>query len=229
MLADLALIMSEHERSEESRRAVFFAHGEYSTAGFDLMELASKLAAGGFRYSDGGADPWGVVQPCRSKPLVAAIQGTCWIAGIGLMLNADTVVAVRGMYFAHLEVLRGISPLGGSTVHLPRAAGWTDAVRYILADDEFDADEVLRVRLLIEIMEPGEGLARALGCAKRITRAASPATRAALQSAFQGCDRGDDVVLSRVNESLATLIGSEDAREGVSAVVQKHVPTSKDR
>lgn len=91
MLADLALAMGEYERSEESRCAVLFAHGEHFTAGLDLMELAPKLAASGFRYPDGGVDPWGVVQPRRSKPLVVAVQGTCWTAGIELMLSYNFV------------------------------------------------------------------------------------------------------------------------------------------
>ncbi|MBN0189548.1 enoyl-CoA hydratase, partial [Pseudomonas aeruginosa] len=109
-----------------------------------------------------------------------------------LMLNADIAVAARGTRFAHLEVLRGIPPLGGSTVRFPRAAGWTDAMRYILTGDEFDADEALRMRLLTEVVEPGEELARALEYAERIARAAPLAVRAALQSAFQGRDEGDD-------------------------------------
>ncbi|HHX1633634.1 TPA: enoyl-CoA hydratase-related protein [Pseudomonas aeruginosa] len=170
MLADLALAMGEYERSEESRCAVLFAHGEHFTAGLDLMELAPKLAASGFRYPDGGVDPWGVVQPRRSKPLVVAVQGTCWTAGIELMLNAD-----------------------------------------------------------IAVVEPGEELARALEYAERIARAAPLAVRAALQSAFQGRDEGDDAALSRVNESLAALIGSEDVREGVLAMVQKRAPAFKGR
>ncbi|MBH9305714.1 crotonase/enoyl-CoA hydratase family protein [Pseudomonas aeruginosa] len=229
MLADLALAMGEYERSEESRCAVLFAHGEHFTAGLDLMELAPKLAASGFRYPDGGVDPWGVVQPRRSKPLVVAVQGTCWTAGIELMLNADIAVAARGTRFAHLEVLRGIPPLGGSTVRFPRAAGWTDAMRYILTGDEFDADEALRMRLRTEGVEPGEELARALEYAERIARAAPLAVRAALQSAFQGRDEGDDAALSRVNESLAALIGSEDVREGVLAMVQTRAPAFKGR
>ncbi|MBF3101011.1 enoyl-CoA hydratase, partial [Pseudomonas aeruginosa] len=52
---------------------------------------------------------------------------------------------------------------------------------------------------------------------------------AALQSAFQGRDEGDDAALSRVNESLAALIGSEDVREGVLAMVQKRAPAFKGR
>ncbi len=75
-------------------------------------------------------------------------------------------------------------------MRFPRAAGWTDAMRYILTGDEFDADEALRMRLLTEVVEPGEELARALEYAERIARAAPLAVRAALQSAFQGRDEG---------------------------------------
>ncbi len=97
------------------------------------------------------------------------------------MLNADIAVAARGTRFAHLEVLRGIPPLGRSTVRFPRAAGWTDAMRYILTGDEFDADEALRMRLLTEVVEPGEELARALEYAERTPgRAAGGARRAAI-------------------------------------------------
>ena len=39
----------------------------------------------------------------------------------------------------------------------------------------------------------------------------------------------DDAALSRVNESLAALIGSEDVREGVLAMVQKRAPAFKGR
>ena len=54
--------------------------------------------------------------PRRTKPVVVAVQGTCWTAGIELMLNADIVVADTTARFAHLEVLRGISPAGGSSM-----------------------------------------------------------------------------------------------------------------
>lgn len=229
MLADLALAFGEFERDDELRCAVLFAHGDHFTAGLDLMELTPKLASGGFQYPDGGIDPWGVSGPRRTKPVVIAVQGTCWTAGIELVLNADIAVAARNTRFAHLEVLRGIPPSGGSTVRFTQAAGWTSAMRYMLTGEAFGAEDALAMRLLTEVVEPGEELARAIEYAERIAKAAPLAIRATLQSAFQARDEGDAAALSRLNELLFSLIRTEDVREGVMAMMQKREPVFQGR
>ena len=229
MLTDLALALGEYERNDEMRCAVVFAHGEHFTAGLDLMELTPKLASGGFKYPDEGIDPWGVSKPRRTKPVVLAVQGTCWTAGIELVLNADIAIAASNTRFAHLEVLRGIPPSGGSTVRFTQAAGWTNAMRYMLTGEEFGADEALAMRLLTEVVEPGQELARAIEYAERIAKAAPLAIKATLQSALQARDEGDDAALSKLNELLFTLIKSEDVREGVMAMMQKREPVFKGR
>lgn len=145
MMTDLSLALGEYERTPDLRCAVIFAHGEHFTSGLDLMELAPKLASGGFSYPEAGIDPWGVEKPRRQRPVVVAIQGTCWTAGIELMLNADVVVAANTARFAHLEVLRGIAPSGGSTVRFTHAAGWVNAMRYMLTGEPFDAPTALGI------------------------------------------------------------------------------------
>ncbi len=181
MLTDLALALGEFERNDLSRCAVLFAHGEHFTAGLDLMELAPRLAGGGFSYPAEGIDPWGLARPRRSKPVVVAVQGTCWTAGIELVLNADIAIAASNARFAHLEVLRGIAPSGGSTVRFTQAAGWANAMRYMLTGEAFDAQQALAMRVLTEVVEPGQELARALEYAERIAKAAPLAIRATLQ------------------------------------------------
>lgn len=229
MLVDLALAFGEYERDPYLRCAVLFAHGEHFTAGLDLMELTPKLASGAFAYPAEGIDPWGVSKPRRSKPVVVAVQGTCWTAGIELLLNADLVVAASNSRFAHLEVLRGIPPSGGSTVRFTQAAGWADAMRYMLTGESFDAAEALRMRLLTEVVAPGQELERAIEYAERIAKAAPLAIKATLHNAFQARDEGDDAALSQLNGLLFSLIKSEDVREGVMAMMQKREPAFQGR
>ncbi len=229
MLTDLALAIGEYERNDELHCAVLFAHGEHFTAGLDLMELTPKLVSGAFKYPEEGIDPWGVSKPRRRKPVVVAIEGICWTAGIELMLNADISIAATNARFAHLEVLRGISPAGGSTVRFTRAAGWTAAMRYMLTAEEFDADAALHMRLLTEVVAPGQTLARAIEYAERIAKAAPLAIQATLQSAFLAQDQGDDAALSTLDEQLLALIKTEDVREGVMAMMQKREPQFKGR
>lgn len=224
MLTDLALALGEFERNDQARCAVLFAHGEHFTAGLDLMELAPKLSSGAFRYPPEGIDPWGVSKPRRSKPYVVAVQGMCWTAGIELLLNADIVIAASNVRFAHLEVLRGIAPSGGSTVRFTQAAGWANAMRYMLTGEEFNAADALGMRLLTELVEPGKDLIRAVEYAERIATAAPLAIKATLQSAFQARDDGDDAALSSLNEHLFALLKTDDAREGVMAMMEKREP-----
>lgn len=227
MIADLAQALGEYEANDELRCALLFAHGEHFTAGLDLMELTPKLASGGIGYAENSIDPWGVNLPRRSKPLVVAVQGMCWTAGIELMLNADMVVAADNCRFAHLEVLRGIPASGGSTVRFPQAAGWLDAMRYLLTGDEFDAAEALRMRLVNEVVAAERVLPRAIELAERVAKAAPLAIRATLQSAFLARDAGDAAALATLTPTLLQLIRSADVTEGVMAMLQKRQPVFK--
>lgn len=229
MLTDLSLALGEYESNPELRCAVIFAHGDHFTAGLDLMELAPKLASGSFTYPDSGLDPWGVSKPRRKKPVVVAVQGTCWTAGIELLLNADIAVAANNARFAHLEVLRGIAPSGGSTVRFTHAAGLANAMRYMLTGEVFDAATALNMRLLTEVVEPGQELARVIHFAESISKAAPLGVAATLDSAFQARDEGDDSALSALPDRLQVLIKSEDAREGVMAMMQRRDPVFKGR
>lgn len=226
LLTELSLALGEYEDNSELRCAVLFAHGDHFTAGLDLMELAPKLA-NGFQYPESGIDPWGVTGRVRSKPVITAIQGTCWTAGIELMLNADMVIAEQNSRFAHLEVLRGIPPSGGSTVRFTASAGWANAMRYMLTGEEFDAEKALEMRLINEVVEAGTGLERAIMYAKQIAKAAPLAVQATIQSAMLSRDEGHQSALKEITPVLLKMMKTKDVQEGVMAMMQKREPEFK--
>lgn len=229
MIQALADALGEYERNPELRCAVLYAHGDHFTSGLDLMELAPKLVSGGLTYPETGLDPWGVTGPRRSKPLVVAVEGLCLTAGIELVLNADIAVAANNAHFAQKEVLRGIPPSGGATVRFTQVAGWSDAMRYMLTGDDFDAAEALRMRLISDVVEPGQALAKAIEYAERIAKAAPLAIKATLKSAVEAREEGSGVALTRLNGYLLGLIGSEDVREGIMSMMQKRDPVFRGR
>lgn len=129
LIDDLSLALTEYENLPHLRCAVIFAHGEHFTAGLDLVELQPKLETGIFAFDDMQINPWGTSGRVRKKPVVVAVQGFCYTAGIELMLNADLVIARDTTQFAQMEVQRGILPFGGATVRFVQAAGWAKAMR----------------------------------------------------------------------------------------------------
>ncbi|BCU65574.1 hypothetical protein F941_00794 [Acinetobacter bouvetii DSM 14964 = CIP 107468] len=226
MIHDLSLALTEYEDHPDLLCAVIFAHGEHFTAGLDLVELQPKLTSGVFDFPDTQINPWGTTSRKRSKPVIAAVQGYCYTAGIELMLNADLVIAQDNCQFAQMEVQRGILPFGGATVRFVQAAGWAKAMRYLLTGDSFNAHTALDLNLITEITEASP-LARAIELAEHICRAAPLAVQATLASAQEAALHGPETAFAQLQQHLNPLLHSQDAQEGVMAMLQRRAPQFK--
>lgn len=117
---DLADALLAAGKDPETRVVVLRAEGRGFNAGVDIKELAVE---------GGGSDPKALVEVNRGcyaafaavyeceVPVVASVHGFCLGGGIGLVGNADVIVASDDAYFGLPEVDRGA--LGAAT-HLAR-------------------------------------------------------------------------------------------------------------
>lgn len=227
MILALSQALTDYEADPALRCAVIFAHGEHFTAGLDLLELQDKLAQGIFNFSSDQIDPWGVSGKPRTKPVVVAVQGTCFTAGIELMLNADVVIASEDAKFAQMEVQRGIMPFGGATVRFVQAAGWQKAMPYLLTGKSFTSATALNLNLISESVIRGKQFTRAVQIAQEICNAAPLAVQALIQSAQEANLKGSAQALQNLGSYLPALFQSEDAHEGVMAMIEKRNPVFK--
>ena len=226
LIHDLSLALTEYEDQPELRCAVIFAHGDHFTAGLDLVELQTKLSSGIFNYDEQQINPWGTSGRQRKKPVIVAVQGFCYTAGIELMLNADIVIAQDTTQFAQMEVQRGILPFGGATVRFVQAAGWSKAMRYLLTGDTFNAQTALDLNLINEITTEAP-LNRAIELAERIAQAAPLAVKATLASAKEAAEQGAEIAFSHLQQHLTPLLKTQDVQEGVMAMLQRRAPEFK--
>ena len=227
MIEDLSLALTEYENNPELRCAVIFAHGDHFTAGLDLVELQPKIPQGIFNFGESQINPWGVGGRRRTKPVVVAVQGICYTAGVELILNADVVIASENTVFGQLEVLRGIMPFGGATVRFVQAAGWQKAMPYLLTGKTFNSKTADQLNLVSEIVENGKQLQRAIEIAKEICIAAPLAVQALLASATDAVTQGQTFAFQNMDSYLKPLFVSEDAQEGVRAMLERRLPQFK--
>ncbi|MEN2751709.1 crotonase/enoyl-CoA hydratase family protein [Psychrobacter sp. FBL11] len=221
MINQLSDALTHYDNDDNLRCALIFAHGEHFTAGLDLMELQDKWDKGAFEFNDDEIDPWGISGKLRTKPIVVAVQGTCFTAGIELMLNSDVVIASENCNFAQMEVQRGIMPFGGATVRFVAAAGWQKAMPYLLTGKPFDAQTADNLNLVSEVVPNGEEYERALTIAKEICKAAPLGVQGLLSSAQDVSRSGTAAALANIHSYLPHLFHSEDAREGAMAMVER--------
>ena len=221
MIKQLSEALTKYDSDDKLRCALIFAHGEHFTAGLDLMELQDKWDKGAFEFADDEIDPWGIGGKLRTKPVVVAIQGTCFTAGIELMLNSDVVIVSSNCNFAQMEVQRGIMPFGGATVRFVAAAGWQKAMPYLLTGKPFDSHTADKLGIVSEVVPNGEEYERALTLAKEICQSAPLGVKGLISSAQDAVNNGAGVALGNIHGYLPALFHSEDAREGAMAMVER--------
>ncbi|RJF94724.1 enoyl-CoA hydratase [Oleomonas cavernae] len=204
---------------------ILHAHGDHFTGGIDLPRFAARMADGGdLPHAPDKVDAFALRGRPRTKPVIAAVKGICFTAGIELMLAADIVVAGSDCRFAQIEPKRGIMATGGATFRFVERAGWGNAMRWLLTGSEFGPQEAQRIGFVQEIVEPAGVLDRALEIAGEITDKAPLAVRATRRNAMTYALEGQAAAIAQFREIQQTLARSQDAREGVMSFIEKRPP-----
>lgn len=222
MISDLSRAYALLDSDADLRAGVLYGHGPDFTAGLDLVDVAPLLASGESAFASGGRDPWRL-DGTWTKPVVAAAHGWSMTLGIELLLAADIRIASHDVRFSQMEVRRGIYPFGGATFRFPRECGWGNAMRWILTGDEFGAEEARRIGLIQEMTDsPEHALHRAIAIATTIADSAAPrGVTSVLTSAHLARERGDQASIEQLLPTLAELLQSSDAAEGMQSFIER--------
>jgi enoyl-CoA hydratase len=114
---DLAAALADAGRDPDTRVVVLRAEGRGFNAGVDIKEMQRTAGFDALIGANRGCyAAFKAVYEC-AVPVIAAVHGFCLGGGIGLVGNADCIVASEDAYFGVPEVDRGA--LGAAT-HLAR-------------------------------------------------------------------------------------------------------------
>ncbi len=221
MLTELSAAYTEYEQDPNLRCAVVFGHGDHFTSGLDLADVGPRVQQGQSFISKDMIDPWALYGKARTKPLICAIRGYCMTVGIELSLAADIIIAASDAKFLQIEIKRGIYPFGGATIRMVQAAGWGNAMRYLLTGDEISAPEAERIGLVQEMTAPGSELGRALEIAQTIAQQAPLGVQATLASARIAVNQGVEAAAADLVPRVMKLMNTQDAKEGLMAMLEK--------
>jgi enoyl-CoA hydratase len=161
------------------------------------------------------------------KPTIAAINGFALGGGCELALACDIRYAASGAKLGQPEVNLGIIPGWGGTQRLARVCGLGVAKELIFTGRVIGADEALRVGLVNAVHDPVLDKARETAV---LLATKSPIALRLMKELANRALGGDHAVnLDAEGETFGELFASEDAKEGLTAFVEKREPVFRGR
>jgi enoyl-CoA hydratase len=140
-----------------------------------LLRIAESLRASGRKwpenatYNGGFFDKAMALCESMSKPVIAAISGTCLAGGFEFALSCDLRIAEDGDYLIGLpEANLGLLPGAGGTQRLPRTIGMPAALMHILMGVPLTPRQAERKGLVHETVS-GKALDRAMEIARHLS------------------------------------------------------------
>lgn len=211
---------------DEGVRCIVLAGGEKAfAAGADIGQMASASAMDMYA-ARGRIDAWDRLRGIRT-PVVAAVSGYCLGGGNELALACDLIVCSPSARFGQPETGVGIIPGAGGTQRLTRAVGKSLAMDVILAGRFLTADEARQGGLVARVAD--DWLDEAKAVAHAIAAKAPVATRLAKELVDHAFETTLSAGVADERKALYLAFASEDAREGLTAFVEKREPDFKGR
>src|SRR5437899_3635878 len=164
------------------------------SAGWDLQE-ASELEEIG-DWDAFRRDLYNLPGPCGYtrrvdvfKPVIAAVNGYAFAAGLETALLADIRIAAANAEFGALERRWNIVGGDGMTVRLPLVVGFARAMELVITGRRIDVQEAERIGLVNEVVPRGAALRRAQELAAQIAALPQGAIRSDKESIMRGVGR----------------------------------------
>ena len=165
MAREIVDVMAGLAEDEPVRAVILTGSGDAAfCAGADLKEMKARPVSGGdvsWKRRGRGVMLHRCFQSLRElpKPIVAAVNGYCFGAGLELMASADLILASDRAVFAMPEIDFAIPSIVEAAL-LPRMIGILKARELVMTGDRLSAAEALAVGLVNRVV-PHDQLGRA--------------------------------------------------------------------
>ncbi len=157
------------------------------------------------------------------KPVIAAVEGTAAGAGFSIALGCDLIVAAEDATFTLAYVKVGLTPDGGATAFLARAATPQLTAEIMFEGGRIGAERLAQLAIVNRLVAPGAALAEAMAWAERLAAGPTLAIGRAKRLIESGFG-ATDAQLDREAAFFVEALHGAEAAEGIAAFFEKRAP-----
>jgi enoyl-CoA hydratase len=221
-LTELRDRLSELAGDDGTRAVILTGAGEKAfVAGADIKYMSGLNVDQAKAWGALGHEA-GRLLETMPKPTIAALNGFALGGGCELALACDIRYAASNAKIGQPEVNLGIIPGWGGTQRLARVCGLGVAKELIYTGRTVDAEEALRIHLVTAVHDPVLDKARETAA---LLASKGPVALRLMKELSNRALGGDHAAnLEAEGETFGELFSSEDAKEGLTAFVEKREP-----
>ncbi|HTE41055.1 MAG TPA: crotonase/enoyl-CoA hydratase family protein [Steroidobacteraceae bacterium] len=166
-----------------------------------------------------------------NKPVIAAINGPAVGVGITMTLAMDIRIAAPNVKLGFVFAGRGIIPEACSSWFLPRLVGISKALEWCYSARVFKSEEALAAGLLRSLHDPEALLPAARALAQEfVDNSSSVSIAMTRHMMWRMLGAPHPIDAHEVDTAAIALLGrSDDAKEGISAFLEKRKANFKDQ
>ncbi len=222
MVNELLWALADAACDPEVRSLVLTGAGDAFCAGGDFAQMTGGAGESDLPHRGDYADLL-LALVRSSKPVVARVNGHAMGGGLGLVAASHFAVAARGAKLGTPEINVGLFPMMIMAV-LARVVPRRRLLELMLSGERIDADEAASIGLVGRAVDAAD-LDAAVARLTDMIGTKSPVTVRLGLEAFAAQDDLDlATALPLLRERLAGVLATDDAREGLTAFLEKRPP-----
>ncbi len=229
VINELSMAIDEVITDDSIQAAIITGSGPKAfVAGADISEFLELDTEGGRNLAARGQEMVFSKIENSPKPVIAAVNGFALGGGCELAMACHIRLASSNSKFGQPEVNLGLIPGYGGTQRLTHLIGKGKAMELMLTGNMIDAEDAYRLGLVNHVYSSEELLSKAFELCALISTKAPLAIRkliSLINSAAEGTQNG----YAREVEAFGALFGTEDAKEGATAFLEKRKAAFKGR
>ena len=233
MLKTLSAVLGETANNPDVRVIVLAAIGPAFCAGHDLKEISAKRSAadGGQAYFTALFSSCADVMQAivnNPKPVIAEIAGVATAAGCQLVASCDLAVAADTAKFATPGVNIGLF-CSTSMVALSRNMSNKHAMEMLLTGDMVSATRAEQIGLINRVVEAPQLTEVTMGIAATIASKSTMTVAMGKTAFYEQQNMNLNSAYAYTSEIMVDNMLKLDAKEGISAFIEKRHPKWQDR
>ena len=231
-VGELLHALAAAKADEQVRVVVITGAGKVFSAGGDLSSMGSggtplEASAAAFRLPGTYVD-LNLALTHLGKPSIAMVNGHALAGGLGLVVACDLAIAADDAQLGTPEINVGLWPMM-ITATIFRNVNRKRGLELLLTGERVSAAEAEKIGLITRAV-PRDRLEAEVAALVEKLAAKSPAvTRLGLQAFHEVQDKELAPSLRWLEGQLGVVLQTEDAKEGLTAFLEKRPPVWKDR